>query len=462
MGMSATQARLLQLTAELNDLEYQGQQINNARTQLSTESATYYNQLLNMEVPTAPNKTDYTNTVYTFSYSTGGSTTERTITNIGLLDTEGNAIVTTQYTGTGSTVSASGDQGEVVATTEKVLDESQGAVMVSNLNDLYTEAGYTAVAVAQTYTEGATYVDKTGATVDVASAVASEMATGNYIGSDGKELTSYTIPMYTKGAQKTEMVDDTSSPIYDDEGNITGYEQIEQAIDEWELGSAVSEKEFFSSLNLGTVYQVVSDSEATAYIGSAATNVTSYTVNGKSVLTADELPETDEATNVKQAIEQSGYNADDFYFISDGNGGYVLYLKQDVEDGNSTAEAYDVAITDSALYTEDLTGTLEFSDSGRISSITIGGVTMAVTTTTELDEYAYDQAYEEYNYEKTIYDEEQSWINAQLSVIQTQDKRLELQLETLDTERSQITTEIDSLETVMGDNVERTYKTFSG
>ena len=106
MGMSATQARLLQLTSELNDLEYQGQQINMARSQLSSQSATYYNQLLNMEVPTAPNKTDFTNTVYT--YSANGK--DYTVTNIALTDSEGNATVSTHYTAFGATVSGTGDK----------------------------------------------------------------------------------------------------------------------------------------------------------------------------------------------------------------------------------------------------------------------------------------------------------------------------------------------------------------
>ena len=42
------------------------------------------------------------------------------------------------------------------------------------------------------------------------------------------------------------------------------------------------------------------------------------------------------------------------------------------------------------------------------------------------------------------------------------DRNLELKLQRLDTQRTQITTEIDALEKVLNDNIEKSYKTFSG
>ena len=61
MGMSATQARFLSLTARKSNVEFEGQQINQQRTTLSNESASYYSELCNMEVPTPPSVDDYTN-----------------------------------------------------------------------------------------------------------------------------------------------------------------------------------------------------------------------------------------------------------------------------------------------------------------------------------------------------------------------------------------------------------------
>ena len=64
MGMSASQARYLALTERKNDIEYQGQQINQQRTTLSDQVNALYNSLLVMSVPTPPSTQDYTKVVY--------------------------------------------------------------------------------------------------------------------------------------------------------------------------------------------------------------------------------------------------------------------------------------------------------------------------------------------------------------------------------------------------------------
>lgn len=51
MGMAASQARFLGLTARKTNVEYEGQQVNQQRTTLSNQSANYYNDLLGMSVP---------------------------------------------------------------------------------------------------------------------------------------------------------------------------------------------------------------------------------------------------------------------------------------------------------------------------------------------------------------------------------------------------------------------------
>ncbi|MBR1425283.1 hypothetical protein IJ579_06950 [bacterium] len=72
MGMSASQARFLSLTARKTNVEYEGQQINQQRTVLANESSDYYSRLTNLSVPTPPSSSDYTKTVYTFT--DGGET----------------------------------------------------------------------------------------------------------------------------------------------------------------------------------------------------------------------------------------------------------------------------------------------------------------------------------------------------------------------------------------------------
>lgn len=66
MGMAASQARFLGLTARKTNVEYEGQQVNQQRTVLSNESAGLFNQMLELQVPTPPSATDYYNTRYVF------------------------------------------------------------------------------------------------------------------------------------------------------------------------------------------------------------------------------------------------------------------------------------------------------------------------------------------------------------------------------------------------------------
>mgnify|MGYP004469873297 FL=1 len=66
MGMAASQARYLALTARKTNVEYEGQQINQERTALSNQSANTFNDLLTLEVPTAPSTQDYTEIVYSY------------------------------------------------------------------------------------------------------------------------------------------------------------------------------------------------------------------------------------------------------------------------------------------------------------------------------------------------------------------------------------------------------------
>lgn len=92
MGMAASQARYLGLTARKTNVEYEGQQINQARTALANQSANTFNELLALEVPTAPSTQDYT----TLQYSYTDGTTAETISSMTALtdDPEYNYLIT--------------------------------------------------------------------------------------------------------------------------------------------------------------------------------------------------------------------------------------------------------------------------------------------------------------------------------------------------------------------------------
>lgn len=67
MGMAASQARYLALSARKTNTEYEGQQINQQRLNLSNQSADLFNQMLTMSVPTCPDSNDFTTLQYSWS-----------------------------------------------------------------------------------------------------------------------------------------------------------------------------------------------------------------------------------------------------------------------------------------------------------------------------------------------------------------------------------------------------------
>ena len=96
MGMAASQARYLALTARKSNVEYEGQQINQSRTALANQTANLFNQMMGMSVPTPPSVADYTTVQYSFS---DGSNTEA-ISNyyqLGNSDSDYNYVVTTYH-----------------------------------------------------------------------------------------------------------------------------------------------------------------------------------------------------------------------------------------------------------------------------------------------------------------------------------------------------------------------------
>lgn len=72
MGLAASQARYLALSARKTNVEYEGQQINQQRVTLSNQSADLFNQMLTMTVPVCPDSSNYTKLQY--SWNDGNNT----------------------------------------------------------------------------------------------------------------------------------------------------------------------------------------------------------------------------------------------------------------------------------------------------------------------------------------------------------------------------------------------------
>ena len=73
MGMAASSLRFAQLTARKNQVEFEGQQINQQRLTLSQKSSAIYNDMLTRQVPTAPDPSAFTKIVYKFNNGYGTS-----------------------------------------------------------------------------------------------------------------------------------------------------------------------------------------------------------------------------------------------------------------------------------------------------------------------------------------------------------------------------------------------------
>ena len=96
MGMAASQARYLALTARKTNTEYEGQQINQARTALANQSANLFNRLLDLKVPDPPKTTDYTKIQYSYSDGENASVIDEW-TQVSGANPEYNYIVKSHY-----------------------------------------------------------------------------------------------------------------------------------------------------------------------------------------------------------------------------------------------------------------------------------------------------------------------------------------------------------------------------
>ena len=341
MGMAASQARFLGLTARKTNTEYEGQQINQQRTTLSNQSANYYNQLLGMSVPVPPSTQDYTKTVYTFSD--------------GALDNTVTSLI------------AQPDGTYLVSYTRKWTDN------------------FAAISA------GSTVVTRSG-------------EEGNY---------TYSVGAVTLRELGTMPADPDSDPYL----KTLSEDQRQNAI--------LEEQEYLTKLN--------------EKYGDADWQVR-YTFNS--------------TTQV-----WSPY----FYKKEDLERDTVLY--SDNGASLSNIPCYTIGEAQEQQEVKGVTARFEQDNTGRYISITLYDaqaqpVTYSLNTTTSTDQAAYDDAMNQYEFDKNRYEQSVQEINAKIEVIQAQDKNLELRLKQLDTEQDAIQTEMDAVQKVIEKNTESTFKTF--
>ena len=531
MGMSASQARLLSLQARQSNLEYQGQQINQARTVLSQQATALYNSLLSMTVPTPPSTTDF----QTIEYSGVMGANEFKLGTI-IPEAGGDTYnVEIKYTKTGTAIKGGSymsvstydepqylegkkiSEGNGYTAPTEVTYISKGGKRELGKEDVTAEEGQTPAYGADTpvmhlvtgtqsnYSGKYYYTDKNGNYVaansyDEAINNPNNKGTQVYIATtvgdlgadyDWSKGKDYVYDPDNTGTYYTGGLQCNSGDIYyTADGSVVTMEQVGTNIDGqpvYGFPDGITEvylkgagKDQFQNPNYlsseaakGTT---VGGNEtyplAQEYLGS------SY--EGALQAIANTYPE---YKNEDGTPNESKIQADfEVFFQTNEAGTKVPYFVnktelaqfETVSDSTGQMQVEVFSMMSNGSYTDAVETPgckLTFDSSGRISSISIpvtdseGNTiynTVPLEATSVTDDAAYKDAYADYEYETYLYDQKNKEINAKTEIIQQEDRNLELKLQRLDNERTQITTEIEAVEKVINDNIESSYKSFSG
>ena len=482
MGMAASQARFLGLTARRNNVEFEGQQINQQRTTLSNQSANYYNDLLGMAVPVPPSVDDFTKTVYTFS--DGALTNEIT-----------SMIAQNDGTYSLSYLSKWHEDYVPVAASTNIVNVQNGVYSVGAqpLRGL-GQVNATAVVGNSINIGGVTYpvtqdpngyyIEKTTKVAGVAQCTQQDIENFEYYQFDA-----------TYGSAIQVFKDDATGEFYSVDENgvqttLAGVTENDLVICLWD--GTQTEPEYAVSLVTpngdGTYNKEVWTDELTKeYLTQAQINsITTYSgveddprLAG---LTGEKIAAVmaEEAAWAEQLAQK--YGTEDWairYIQNTSTGEFVpyFYRQSDLDNNQNNVDAYGNILTNIDCFTIGsdtkvqevfVTGALvERDSSGRFVSINIpnldGSGTFAeymLTTNTVTDQDAYNDAMNRYEHEKYLYDQAIQDINAKIEIVQAQDKNLELRLKQLDTEHNAVQTEMDAVEKVIQKNTESSFKTF--
>ena len=435
MGLSASQARLLSLTARQSNLEFEGQQINQQRTNLSNQSANYYNSLLTMTVPTPPSTDDYTTIKYSFVI--GGN--DATIAQVLPQDNKGNYLV--EYTTTLASIGVQENTAYKITASANASSTKTGkAEQVADPTEAYNaDLQY----YVQTFREDDEHGEYTALTKDSERYSDDRVAAG--------DVTFY--DKYGNQVDKTAALDkgklkDEYTALVKKESDEIGYSTVSvQLADRASYQNALDKGEKVTKFQENTSDNTYGSDNVVTY---SASNDTTFSTVG---------------SEYKEAFINAGLDINEYYQYKSSTG-IRFAKKEDVEKSanNSTLSITTFAVASmNKTQKTQLSGVqIEFDTTGRISSMTDAeGNTYTMTASTETDDNAYEDAYNQYTYDQYVYDQKQNEINAHIEILQAQDKNLELRLSQLNTEHSAIQTEMDAVNKVISKNIETSFKTFN-
>ena len=523
MGMAASQARYLALVARKSNCEYEGQQINQARTALSNQSANLFNQMLGLNVPVPPSTQDFTKTQY--SYSDGNnSSTISSWQQLSETDPNCNYVVThyyytDRYTGSMKKLSDPQVQFSQGGTPTSGSDIKTALDRITETLAAYEEARAATEAKEAEAATLSKYADRNkytkinsslySATDDKYTIGNLDGATNDFIGyeslsDDDKQLVLAGIQrLIGEGAIAKNADNPDMSDVYFNaaNGDIVFAEDLEGLYG----GSLGGTNTVLPSYNLTTIgnkaseyddaideLQAAEDEALDAYNQTVANyntlQVPTYIGNCEltplASLTKDQLTEINQiiADMKEQGIKDSlskCFNANgDYtggiysfklngitYFTSfdDLTGCYAQGSGINHIDGQPKLAYYNATYVETKIE-ETEKALLETDETGRFTSVRFEDDTITYTLNMETitDEVAYQDAMNQYYYENAKYDKMVQDINAKTSIIQQEDQQLELRLKQLDTEQSALSTEMEAVKKVVDDNVENSFKTFGG
>ena len=451
MGMAASQARFLSLTARKSNVEYEGQQVNQQRTALSNESANLYNKLTSIEVPTPPSTSDYYETVYTFKTTeldnTSTASTEYTLNSIYTMPDGTYANLSYMaYSWQSATTSAySGDINSKYDTSTGKTTRS-----ISLANGVVADA-----------TEYKYQPSQADITLDISSGSVT-IAGQNFILSDTKDQILGGMDASGK-YQYAYDVEDLGNGQYALKLSITQDKQ---------------DPEKFTCTIAGQTYEAIRQDNGTYECiipgGTDADGVpTSYDaeISGKYVSengnanSAISYLGSDFTTYTKEGSTEELFNQPVLAYTLNGQTYFITAAEYQGGEGtyfSSSSYVQSVGHQETVSYPCIFTT----SSTGRYQTLTVtddNGITheFSLDVQTVQDEEAYEQAMLDYEYQKAQYQKQVQDINAKTEALQQEDRTLELRLKQLDTEQNAIATEMDAVQKVIEDNVESTFKTFA-
>lgn len=443
MGMAASQARYIELAARKTNVEYEGQQINQQRTALANESAGLFNSMLQLNVPTAPNYNQFVKTIYSFNDGTNDYTIDsiaRTSDNPSYNAKVNYYYTTTDYTGLYK------ERSDLELHWEKGNDGSKilyyGTKKLEQFDPQKDEA-----AVRQIYTD--TVVNKTDNPL-MDQDISNSFVGLNYqaylnAGETPEALKTLkdSVWRYASGGTVYYISADQTS-----EGKVQQYDVERQKT--WSVYSGQGDGKYEVSIYtdssqsklLGKAYNI--DTLPEGIVAGVGTDTyTSYTITTYK----DGTP----ATTSIDAAHNKKYETTDV-----PSSIITVCATQPVQNCYAKDLSHKV-------WQKEVNAYLDKDDSGNFKSITLENYsnTFDLNVYQETDDKAYNNAMNDYVYQKAMYDKNIADINAKTEIIQQEDRTLELKLKQLDTEHNALQTEMDAVKKVCDKNVEDTFKTFS-